>query len=92
VTDTSESIKEGTFSVCGKRGMLVSTIATTAIYVVGLASMLVYAFYVSDHSPTLGFNHAVRDCHSDGGDPGAQWITFKRFFPGSLEGIVFFLV
>jgi hypothetical protein len=60
VTDTSESIKQGTFSVCGKRGMLVSTMATTAIYVVGLASMLVYAFYVSDHSPTLGFNHAVR--------------------------------
>ena len=59
VSDDTESIKENAFKMCGKHGMLICTIFTALIYLVGLASMLVYAMYVSAHSPTLGFSHTV---------------------------------
>ena len=38
---------------------LLLTVFTAVVYMLGLASMLVYATYVSAHSPTLGFSHTV---------------------------------
>jgi hypothetical protein len=59
LSDHTESIKENAFKMCGKHGMLICTVFTAVVYMLGLASMLVYATYVSAHSPTLGFSHTV---------------------------------